>query len=174
MNSEVFHKFRPFLLRNGFFFQLETGVSGDVDQSLFNKPADHSWVCSTTGDCCGGICGLLDGLFEIFSKGIIGSLGEWDFIVGVESFPLLDNGVNIKNAFGLAINEDVFGRCLNRQVHTESFFISKNAIKHFKVIVLSKTDFFKMNGRVLRSLFKRIYDDKLVISKVSFDHGGNA
>jgi hypothetical protein len=109
MNSEVFHKSRPFLLSNGFFFQLETGVSGDVDQSLFNKPADHSGVCSTAGDCGGGMCGLVDGLFEIFSKGIIGSFGEWDFIVGVESFPLLDNGVNIKNAFGLAINEDVFG-----------------------------------------------------------------
>jgi hypothetical protein len=99
MNSKVFHEFRPFFLGIGFFFELEICVPGDVYQGLFDKPAHHSGVCSTAGDCCGSMTSLLNGFLEIFSEGVIGSVADGNFSVGVEAFPLFDNGVNIKNSF---------------------------------------------------------------------------
>jgi hypothetical protein len=99
MNSKIFHEFRPFLLSNGFFLKLKICVSGDINQGLFDEPAHHSRVCSTTGDCRSCMAGFLNGFLEIFSEGVICSVADGNFSVGVETFPLFDDGVDIKNSF---------------------------------------------------------------------------
>jgi hypothetical protein len=45
------------------------------------------------------MAGFLDGFLEIFSKGVVCSIADGNFSVGVKAFPLFNDGVDIKNSF---------------------------------------------------------------------------
>ncbi len=62
---------------------------------------------------------------------------------------------------------------MNRQVHTKSFFFSKNSVQDSDVVVFCETDLFKVDVWVLWSLLDWINNDKPIIGKMSFYHWGD-
>lgn len=52
LNSKISHQLCPLLLFEGFLLQLEISILGNVNKSFLNKPTNHTWICSTTWNCC--------------------------------------------------------------------------------------------------------------------------
>ena len=103
LDSKVHHKSGPLSLGLWNYFNRVSSVLGQVDQSLLDKPTDHSWVCTATGDCSWLQVLFSDFFQKGFSKSIVASFSEIDLFVGVEPFPLFFDCVDIEDSLTLAV-----------------------------------------------------------------------
>ena len=74
LDSQVHHKVSPLLSGLRLFFQVVTNLFSNVDYSLLDKPADHSWIGSTAWNCSFLVVKLLALGKHSMSKSIIGSI----------------------------------------------------------------------------------------------------
>lgn len=74
------------------------------------------------------------GFAKTFSQGIVTSFSQGYLCVGVKAIPFLDNCVDVKNSLGLAVNENVFGRGLDRNIDTEAFSIIENSVQDGDIV----------------------------------------
>ena len=74
LDAQSHHESAP--LRSVFWFLLKevSNIFGEIEESLFHEPADHSRIGSAAGNCSGCLVVFVDFLEKSFSHAIVGAL----------------------------------------------------------------------------------------------------
>lgn len=171
-NSESFHQQCPFTFSFGLWFHLESSVIGKIDKCLLDKPAYHARVGSTARNSSSFSVVFPHFLKEGFSKTIVGSGSKVQFLIGIVSFPLFLDSVDIKHTLFLAVLHDLGWRCANGEVDTEVNFTYKDFIEDLSEVLSSKTNFKELDvaGGLWKVYWIGINDGHVVNFKVFLNH----
>lgn len=88
-----------------------TDIFSQINQSLFDEPADHSWIGPAAGNSRSFEVMFSNISKQGFSKPIICSFWEGDILIRIMSFPFFFDCVNVENFFFLTILDDFGRRC---------------------------------------------------------------
>lgn len=138
LDSKVHHELGPFLLVPGFLRKVEIGVLGQVEESLLDEPADHAWVGSAAGNCSCFVVVLADIMEESLPESVVASLLKTKVFIGVVSFPLLLDSVDIEDSLLLAVLHDLRGGGSYREVDTKAYLAHKHLVQYRLEVVLVK------------------------------------
>ena len=92
----------------------------------------------------------------------------------IEALPFLFDCIKVEDAFGLAVIGNVLRRGSNREINTETFFLAKDLIKNFHIIVRSKAKFIKLITSSFRWNIDWVNDNESIIGKMSVKHRNKA
>jgi len=136
LDSEVHHEMSPFAFILGYSLKRKANILGDVKKCLFDEPADHSGIGSTSWDSC---CfqAMFSHISEKFLSNVIVAFLLNSALLMV-TCPSALSCIDVEDSFCLAVLGNIWGGNSDRKVDAESNFSNKDFIKDFFEIVGSE------------------------------------
>jgi len=128
LDTKSHHESAPFGSSFWLLLKEVSCIFDEIEKCLFYKPADHSGIGSTAGNCSGFPVVLVNFFKKSLSHAIVRALWKFLFSVGIMTSPFFFDCVNVENSFFLTILDDIAGRSATWEIYKEANFINKHFI----------------------------------------------